>query len=75
MTISIEKKIIDLENRLVVAQGERGGVGGIGSLWLTEANYCPWNGFTMRSYCIALRTMSRHVITQQWEEEYVYMYV
>ena len=35
MNISTEKKIMDLENRLVVAWGEREGVGGIGSLGLT----------------------------------------
>ena len=40
MNISTEKKIMDLENRLVAAQGEREGVGGIGSLGLTDANYC-----------------------------------
>ena len=34
-----KKKIIDLENRLAAAQGERKGVGGIGSLGLTGANY------------------------------------
>ena len=39
MNISIEEKIIDLENGLVAAQGEREGVGGIGSLGLTGANY------------------------------------
>ena len=38
MNISIEKKIMDLENRLVVAKGE--GVGWIGSLGLTDADYC-----------------------------------
>ena len=58
MNISTEKKIIDLENRLVAAQGKREGVGGIKSLGLTGANYCSWNGFTMRSCCVALRTMS-----------------
>ena len=61
MNISTEKKIIDLENRLVAARGEREGVGGIGSLGLTDANYCSWNGFTMRSCCVALRTMSRYL--------------
>ena len=40
------KKLMDLENRLVVAKGEGEGVG---MLWtrnlvLTEANYCLWNG-------------------------------
>ena len=60
MNISIEKKIIDLEKRLVAAQGEREGVGGIGSLGSMDANYCSWNGFT-RSCCVALRTMSRYL--------------
>ena len=31
MNLSTEKKIMDLENRLVVAKGEREGVGWIGS--------------------------------------------
>ena len=61
MDVSTEKKIIDLENRLVAAHGEREGVGGIRSLGLTDANYCSWNGFTMRSCCVALRTMSRYL--------------
>ena len=42
MTLSTEKKIMDLENRLVVAKGE--GVGWMGSLGLIDANYCLWNG-------------------------------
>ena len=46
MNISTEKKIMDLENRLVAAQGEREGVGGIGSLGLLDTT---WNGFTRRS--------------------------
>ena len=48
-------------HRLVAARRERERVGGIGSLGLTDANYCSWNGFTMRSCCIALRTMSRYL--------------
>ena len=32
MKLSTEKKIMDLENRLVVAKGEEEGVGEIGSL-------------------------------------------
>ena len=39
---STEKKLIDLENGLVVAKGE--GVGWTGSLGLIYANYCIWNG-------------------------------
>ena len=50
---------MDLENRLVVALGER--VGGIGSLGLRDANYCFWNGLIMRSCCVAPRTMSRYL--------------
>src|SRR5512134_1032819 len=63
MNISTEKKIIDLENRLVAprGRGESEGVGRIRSLGLMDANYCSWNGFTMRSCCVALRTMSRYL--------------
>ena len=45
----------------VIAWGEREGVGGIGSLGSTDANYCSWNGFTVRSCCVALKTMSRYL--------------
>ena len=44
MKLSTEKKIMDLEIRLVVAKGEREGVGWIGSLGLIDADYCLWNG-------------------------------
>ena len=58
MNLATEKKTMDLENRLVIAWGEGEGVGWIESLGLTDANYCFWNGLTMRSFCEALRTMS-----------------
>jgi len=44
MNLSTEKKIMDLENRLVVARGEEEGEGWIGSLGFIDANYCNWNG-------------------------------
>ena len=44
MKLSTEKKITDLENRLVVAKGEGEGVGSLGSLGLIETNYCLWKG-------------------------------
>ena len=44
MNLSIEKKIMDLENRLVVAKKEEEGMGWIRSLGLMDANYCLWNG-------------------------------
>ena len=44
MNLSTEKKLMDLENRLVVAKGEGEGVGWTGNLGLTDANYCLWNG-------------------------------
>ena len=34
-----KKKLIDLENRLVVAKGERKGLGWTGPLGLVDANY------------------------------------
>ena len=36
MNFSIEKKLMDLENRLVVASGEGEGVGWTGNLGLTD---------------------------------------
>ena len=44
MNLSTEKKIMDLENRLVVAKGEEDGVGWTGTLGLTDADSCLWNG-------------------------------
>ena len=35
-------------------------MGGMGNLGSMDANYFSWNGFKMRSYCVALRTMSRY---------------
>ena len=77
MNLSTEKKIIDLENRLVAVQREREGVGWIGNLGLTNANCCFWNGLAMRSCCVALRTMSRYLqhSTTMGEKNHVYMYV
>ena len=48
MNLSTEKKIMNLESRLVVAKGEGEGVGWIGSLGLVDADYCLWNGLAMR---------------------------
>ena len=44
MNLSTEKKIMDLENRLVVAKGEGEGVGWTGNLGLIDAYYCLWTG-------------------------------
>ena len=44
MKLSREKKIMDMENRHVVAKREEEGVGWIGNLGLIDANYCLWNG-------------------------------
>ena len=44
MKLSTEKKLMDLGNRLVVASGEREGMGWTGSLGLIDANYCIWTG-------------------------------
>jgi len=38
MNFSTEKKITDLQNRLVVAKGEGEGVGWLGSLGLIDTN-------------------------------------
>ena len=44
MNLSTEKKIMDMENTLVVAKGEGEGMGWTGNLGLIDANYCLWNG-------------------------------
>ena len=44
MNLSTEKKLMDLENRTVVAKGEGEGFGWTGSLGLKDANYCIWSG-------------------------------
>ena len=44
MRFSTEKKIMDKENRLVVAKGEEAGVGWTRNLGLIDASYCLWNG-------------------------------
>ena len=44
MKLSTEKKITDMENRLVAAKGKGEGVGWTGNLGLRHANYCLWNG-------------------------------
>ena len=40
MNLSTEKKIMDMENRSVVAKGDGEGVGWTGSLGLIDANCC-----------------------------------
>ena len=57
MKLSTEKKITDLENRLMVAWGQREGVRWIESLGLMDANYYLWNGLAMRSCRVTLRTI------------------
>ena len=44
MKLSTEKKLVDMESRLVVAKVEVEGVGWSGSLGSIDANYCLWNG-------------------------------
>ena len=44
MNLSTEKKLMYLENRLVVAKGDGEGVGGTANLGLVGANYCIWSG-------------------------------
>ena len=61
MKLSTEKKIMDMENRLVIARREVEGVGGTGNLGLIDANYCVCNRKAMGSCYIALGTMSGHL--------------
>ena len=49
MNLSTEKKLMDLEDRLVVAKGEGDGAEWIGNLGLIDVDYCLQNGIAMRS--------------------------
>ena len=44
MRLSTEKKLMDLENRFVVAKGDGEGEEWTGSLQLIDANSCIWSG-------------------------------
>ena len=56
MKLSIEKKLMDLENRLVVAKAEGEGVGWTGTLGLTGSLGLNWesgvNSLSTPNYCI-----------------------
>ena len=43
LKLSTEKKVLDLENTLMVAKEDGEGVGWIGILGLIDADYCLWN--------------------------------
>ena len=75
MNLSTGKKIIDLQNRLVVVKGEEEGVGWMGSLELIDADYCLWNGLATRSCCVALGTTSLMMEHYNVRKKNVYMYV
>ena len=60
MNLSTEKKIMELQNRLVVAKEKGEGVGWLGSLGLIDTNYCIWNALAMRSCCVAMGNMASH---------------
>ena len=44
VNLSTEKKLMDMENRPVVAKGEGEGGGWTGSLGFIDANCCTWSG-------------------------------
>ena len=44
MNISKEKKLMDLENSLMVAKRKGKGVGWMENLELIDTNYCIWSG-------------------------------
>ena len=55
MNLSTEKKIMDLENSLVVAKREGVGVG------VNRCRLLPLEWIAMRSCCVALGTMSSNL--------------
>ena len=61
MNLSTEKKLMQMENRLVVSNGEGEREGWTGSLRLIDANCGIWNGLEMIGCCIAQGTISNHL--------------
>ena len=43
MNLFTEKRIMDMENRFVLAKGKAEGVGWTGNLGLIDANSCLWH--------------------------------
>ena len=70
-----KKKIMDLENTLVLSRGKGEGVGWMRCLRLIDADL--WNGLAMRSCCGALGTISSHLTVEHdnVRKKNVYMYV
>ena len=62
MTVSKGKKIMDLENRLVAALGVREGMGGIGSLGLTNANLLLLEGVSVMAQWLTYLTRNHEVV-------------
>ena len=81
MNLSTEHRLIDMENRLVVAKGKGERVGWMGSLGLADANYYISNGWAIRSCSIAQGTISNHLWQNMIEYEkknvciYIYIYI
>ena len=79
MNVSTEKKIIDLENRLVAAKGEREGEGGSGRHWELGVNGCKLLLLEWIYNEILLCSIENYeILTLQHNngrKKYVYMYV
>ena len=52
----------------MVAKREGEGLEGTGSLGLVDANYCIWNGYVMRCWCIAQETVPDHLWWNMMED-------
>ena len=61
MNLSTGKKLMDLENRLVVGKGEGERSGMDWNLGLRDANYYICSGSAVRSCCIAQGMISSHL--------------
>ena len=59
--LSTEKKIMDLEDRLVVDKGEGEGVAWAGSLGIIDADCCLQDVLATRSCSVALGTLPSHL--------------
>ena len=66
MKLSTEKKIMDLENRLVVAKGDGEGMGWIGSLGLTDADYLCFKRFILMYVFLPFDILIVYLCVTKW---------
>ena len=77
MNLSTEKKLMDLENRLVVAKGEEEGAGGIGVLGVNRYRLLPLEWISNEILLCSTENYVQSLMMEHGniKKKHVYMYV